>query len=180
MTEDKRVKYPDYTESFSRKGEKSFKIHNTEKNTFIREAGMRVQLRGARQVLFFQGERERDNHVGRIGTKLTQNTSVYNKLRLEQPAGDLVLPASPAVTKTKTVIRQRITNKTNRQKSQTLKQRIQVILLVFKWQHIQIWGGWGLGGGITDGFNRKQFKKPNQTINEDSHNPADPLEVPLV
>lgn len=49
ITEDKRVKHPYYTEYFSQKGEKSFKIHNTEKNMFIREAGTRVQLKDARQ-----------------------------------------------------------------------------------------------------------------------------------
>lgn len=54
ITEDERVKYLGYTESLSQKGEKSFKIHNTEKNiTFIREADTRVQLKGARQILFF-------------------------------------------------------------------------------------------------------------------------------
>lgn len=63
---------------------------------------------------------ERDNHVGRIGTKLTQNPSVYNKLKAG-PAGralassETVLPASPAVTKTKrSLLGSRITNKTNR------------------------------------------------------------------
>lgn len=106
MTEDKRVKYPDYTESFSRKGEKSFKIHNTEKNTFIREADMRVQLRGARQVLFFQGEKRETIVLAVLEQNLLRTQVSTINSSLEWPAGDLVLPASPVGTKTKTVIRQ--------------------------------------------------------------------------
>lgn len=57
ITEDKGVKCSEHTESLSQKGEKSFKIHNTEKNiTFIREADTRVQLKGARQSLVFEGK----------------------------------------------------------------------------------------------------------------------------
>lgn len=62
---------------------------------------------------------ERDNHVGRVGTKLTQNPSVYNKLKCGAAgralaSSETVLPASPAVTKTKRSLGGRITNKTNR------------------------------------------------------------------
>lgn len=68
---------------------------------------------------------------------------------VDQLAGDLattvtVLPAPPAVTKTKRSLGVRITNKTNTKKSKTLKQRIQVIVLVF---YCSIYKSIGAGGG---------------------------------
>lgn len=92
-------------------------------------------------------------------------------------SSETVLPASPAVTKTKRSLgRESPIKQTD--KSQTLKQRIQVILLVFKLQYIQIY--WG--GGIADIFKQKAIEnktKQNKTIKEASHHPVDQWEVPL-
>lgn len=83
---------------------------------------------------------------------------------VDQLAGDLattvtVLPAPPAVTKTKRSLGIRITNKTNTKKSKTLKQRIQVILLVFLLQYIQIY--WGRGR-LWIYFTESNLKKQKQ------------------
>lgn len=50
----KELNIRDTQNHFLRKVKNHLKIHNTEKNiTFIREADTRVQLKGARQILFF-------------------------------------------------------------------------------------------------------------------------------
>lgn len=61
-------------------GEKSFKIHNTEKNITFIGGRTKLQLKGADRFLSFRLRTARNSHVGHIRTKLTQNPSVYNKL----------------------------------------------------------------------------------------------------
>lgn len=97
----------------SRRGEKSFKIHNTEKNiTFIREADTKEGTTTRSQILFSEDKEERGNsHVGRIQTKLTQNPSVYNKLKCGSagrgPSYQCNRPSGfPSGYKNKKVIRQ--------------------------------------------------------------------------
>lgn len=98
----------DYTE-FLGEVKNHLKYTTLRKNiTFIREANLqRVQLQGATQIFFLEDKEERGNsHVGHIQTKLTQNPSVYNKLKYGSTGRGLatrvtVLLAPPAVTKTK-------------------------------------------------------------------------------
>ena len=138
----------------SRRGEKSFKIHNTEKKYNVYQRGRYEGNSYKVPHRFFSWRiRKREETVMLAIFKqnlLRTQVSTINS-SADQPAGDLatrvtVLLAPPAVTKTKRSLGSRITNKTNKQKSKTLKQRIQVILLVFLLQYIQIdWGGGSYG-----------------------------------
>lgn len=112
IIEDERVKCLDYTE-FLGEVKNHLKYTTLRKNiTFIREADTRVQLQGATQIFFLEDKEERGNsHVGHIQTKLTQNPSVYNKLKCGSagrgPSYQSNRPSgSPSGYKNKKVIRQ--------------------------------------------------------------------------